>query len=101
MGYTALTQYPTIARGQDTMTDDTAQVPATESPTPGAPAPRPASATAPPSPTSAQTTDYTFGPAHHTDPVWGPNLKGVHEWGRKGHGKVGELESKTRTYEQQ
>lgn len=83
------------------MPDDTAQVPATESPAPGTPAPSPATATSQPSPSSPQANDYTLDPNDLADPTWGPKLKAIHEWGRKGHGKIGEYESKVRTYEQQ
>jgi hypothetical protein len=83
------------------MPDDTAQVPATESTAPGTPAPSPAAAASQPPLSSPQTTDYTFDPADLADPTWGPKLKAVHEWGRKGHGKIGEYESKVRSYESQ
>lgn len=83
------------------MPDDTAQVPATESTAPGTPAPSPATQTSQPSPSSPQSSDYTFDPADLADPTWGPKLKAVHEWGRKGHGKIGEYESKVKAYETQ
>lgn len=84
------------------MPDETASLPATESTAPGSPASAAASAQATqPSTAPAQQTDYTFDPADLNDPTWGPKLKAVHEWGRKGHGKVGEYEGKVRNYESQ
>ena len=83
------------------MPDDTAKVPATESPAPGTSAPSPAVSASPPSPSSPQTNEYTLDPVDLADPTWGPKLKALHDWGRKGHGKIGEYESKVRTYESQ
>ena len=83
------------------MPDDTAQVASTESTAQTTAAPSPASQTSQPSPSSPQDNEYRFDPADLADPVWGPKLKAVHEWGRKGHGKVGEYEGKVKTYETQ